>query len=167
MWLNTEETLQAATTFTIFHKNKDTRLQIILCKPEIVYFPFIKQCLIMLFTFIVIISTLPCMLCLMSEVGGGKSIVWQSKRVWVLLWTNKICLGRFSSGIEIHTHQSILLYSTDSCLQDMKKSFSTQFKRSLWCKRKSQNYVNDQILVWFDVWVMDLRKIIIIFTSDN
>ena len=165
MWLNTEETLQAATTFIIYHKNKDTRLQIILCKLEIFRFPFIKKWLIILCTFTIIISTLSCMLCLMSEVGGGKSIVWQSKRVWVLLLTKKICLGRFSSGIEIHTHQSILLYSTDSCLQEM--SFSTQFKRSLWCKRKSQNYVNDQILVCFDVWVMDLRKIIIIFTSDN
>ena len=45
MWLNTEETLQAATTFIIYHKNKDTRLQIILCKLEIFCFPFIKQML--------------------------------------------------------------------------------------------------------------------------
>ena len=29
---NTEETLQAATTFIIYHENKDTRLQIISCK---------------------------------------------------------------------------------------------------------------------------------------
>ena len=43
MWLNTEETLQAATTFIIYHKNKDTRLQIILCKLEIFCFPFIKK----------------------------------------------------------------------------------------------------------------------------
>ena len=35
MRLNAEETLQAATTFIIYHKNKDTRLQIILCKLEI------------------------------------------------------------------------------------------------------------------------------------
>ena len=45
MWLNTEETLQAATTFIIYHKNKDTRLQIILCKLEIFCFPFIKKML--------------------------------------------------------------------------------------------------------------------------
>ena len=43
MRLNTEETLQAATTFIIYHKNKDTRLQIILCKLEIFCFPFIKK----------------------------------------------------------------------------------------------------------------------------
>ena len=43
MWLNTEETLQAATTFIIYHKNKDTRLQIILCKLEIFCFPFMKK----------------------------------------------------------------------------------------------------------------------------
>ena len=43
MWLNTEETLQAATTFMIYYKNKDTRLQIILCKLEIFCFPFIKK----------------------------------------------------------------------------------------------------------------------------
>ena len=30
MLSNTEETLQAATTFMIYHKNKDTRLQIML-----------------------------------------------------------------------------------------------------------------------------------------
>ena len=42
MWLNTEETLQAATTF-IYNKNKDTRLQIVLCKLEIFCFPFIKK----------------------------------------------------------------------------------------------------------------------------
>ena len=42
MWLNTEETLQAATTFIIYHKNKDTRLEIILCKLDIC-FPFIKK----------------------------------------------------------------------------------------------------------------------------
>ena len=43
MLSNTEETLQAATTFMIYHKNKDTRLQIILCKLEIFSFPFIKK----------------------------------------------------------------------------------------------------------------------------
>ena len=40
---NTEETLQAAATFKIYHKNKDTRLQIILSKLEIFCFPFIKK----------------------------------------------------------------------------------------------------------------------------
>ena len=43
MWLNTEETLQAATTFIIYNKNKETRLQIISCKLEISCFPFIKM----------------------------------------------------------------------------------------------------------------------------
>ena len=75
MLLNTEETLQAATTFKIYHKNKDSTLQTILCKLEIFHFPFIKKWLVILCTFIIIISTLSCMLCLMSEVGGGKSIV--------------------------------------------------------------------------------------------
>ena len=41
MWLNTEETLQAATTFIIYHKNKDTRLQIILCRD--ILFPCHKK----------------------------------------------------------------------------------------------------------------------------
>ena len=46
MWLNTEETLQAATTFVIHNKNKDdTRLQTISCKLEIFCFPFIKKML--------------------------------------------------------------------------------------------------------------------------
>ena len=77
MWLNTEETLQAATTFIIYHKNKDTRLQIILCKLEIFCFPFIKKMVgnTMHFCNNHIYSLLCCMLCLMSEVGGGKSIV--------------------------------------------------------------------------------------------
>ena len=43
MRLNTEETLQAATTFIIYHENKDTRLQIILCKPRDTCFSFIKN----------------------------------------------------------------------------------------------------------------------------
>ena len=43
--LNTEETFQAAATFIIYNKNKDTRLQIILCKLEIFCFPFIKKML--------------------------------------------------------------------------------------------------------------------------
>ena len=43
MWLNTEETLLAAATFIIYHENKDTRLQIILCKLEIFCVPFIKK----------------------------------------------------------------------------------------------------------------------------
>ena len=72
MWLNTEETLQAATTFIIYHENKDTRLQIILCKLEIFCVPFIKKWLVILCTFI--ISTLSRMLCLMSEVGEGKAL---------------------------------------------------------------------------------------------
>ena len=75
MPLNTEETLQAATTFIIYHKNKDTRLQMILCKLEIFCFPFIKKWLIILCTFIIIISTFSWMLRLMREVRGGKSIV--------------------------------------------------------------------------------------------
>ena len=40
---HTEEALQAATTFIIYHKNNDTRLQIILCKLEIFCLPFIKK----------------------------------------------------------------------------------------------------------------------------
>ena len=32
MWLNTEETLQGATTFLIYNKNKDIRLQIVFYK---------------------------------------------------------------------------------------------------------------------------------------
>ena len=43
MWLNTEETSQAATTFIIYNKNKDTKSQIILCKLKIFCFPFIKK----------------------------------------------------------------------------------------------------------------------------
>ena len=43
IWLNTEETLQAATTFIIYHKNTDIRLQITLCELEIFCFPFIKK----------------------------------------------------------------------------------------------------------------------------
>ena len=66
MWLNTEETLQAATTFIIYHKNKDTRLQIILCKLEIFCFPFIKKWLVILCTFSIIESTLSYMLCLFT-----------------------------------------------------------------------------------------------------
>ena len=45
MWLNTEETLQGATTFIIYNKNKDIRLQIVLYKLEIFCFPFIKKML--------------------------------------------------------------------------------------------------------------------------
>ena len=43
MRLSTEETLLAAATFIIYHKNKDTRLKITLCKLEIFCFPFIKK----------------------------------------------------------------------------------------------------------------------------
>ena len=75
LWLNTEETLQAVTTFIIYYKNKDTRLQIILCKLEIYCFPFIKKWLVITCTYIIIISTFSCMLSLMSKVGEGKSIV--------------------------------------------------------------------------------------------
>ena len=76
MWLKTEETLQAATTFIIYHKNKNTRLQIILCKLEIFCFPFIKKWLVILCTFTINISTLSCMLCMISEmVGGGEKCI--------------------------------------------------------------------------------------------
>ena len=44
MRLCSEGTLQAATTFIIYSKKKDTRLKIILCKQEIC-FPFIKKML--------------------------------------------------------------------------------------------------------------------------
>ena len=55
--LNTKELLQAATTFIIYNKSTDSRLQIILCKLEIFCFPFIKRLLVISCTFI-IISTL-------------------------------------------------------------------------------------------------------------
>ena len=45
MWLNTDETLQAATSFLIYNKSKDTRQEIILCKPEIFLFCFHKKML--------------------------------------------------------------------------------------------------------------------------
>ena len=45
MRLLSEGTLQAATTFIIYNKEKDTRLKIILWKQEIFCFPFIKKML--------------------------------------------------------------------------------------------------------------------------
>ena len=43
MRLLSEGTLQAATTFIIYNKEKDTRLKIILWQQEIFCFPFIKK----------------------------------------------------------------------------------------------------------------------------
>ena len=99
IWLKTEETLQVATTFIICNKNKDTTLQIILCKLKIFYLPFIKKCLVILYAF-KIISTLSCFVWCMT--WGVKSIVWQSIRAWGLLWTNKVHIVRFLSGTDIH-----------------------------------------------------------------
>ena len=55
---------------------KDTRLQITLCKQEIIWFPFIKKCLIKLHTFIIIFTlSFSCMFCLMNKVGREKHCV--------------------------------------------------------------------------------------------
>ena len=72
-WLHTDETLQATTTFNI--DKKDNRLQIILCKQEILWFPFVKKCLIKLRTFIII--SIPCLsVCFVWWMKlGEKSIV--------------------------------------------------------------------------------------------
>ena len=75
MWLNTEETLQAATSVFIYNKNKDTRLQIILCKLEIFCFPFMKKMLGNPLHFQSHIYFLSCMLCLMNEVGREEHCV--------------------------------------------------------------------------------------------
>ena len=72
MWLNTEETLQATTTF-IYHKNKDTRIEIISCKLEI-----ISLCLSLFVSLLPLSSLslfLSCMLCLMSEVGVDHCVI--------------------------------------------------------------------------------------------
>ena len=106
--LNTKEPLQTATTFIIYNKSTDSRLQIILCKLEIFCFPFIKRLLVISCTFI-IISTLSfslslflsCMLCLMNEVKREEyyGIIKKSLRISLI---NKVHLARFSSGTDIH-----------------------------------------------------------------
>ena len=85
-----------------------------------------------------IISTLSCMFCLMNEVGGGKSIVWELIRAWGLLWTNKVHLVRLSSGTDIHKTSIDSYCGTipTAGYKIWKMLFSTQFKRSLWCKQK-------------------------------
>ena len=107
MWLNTEETLQAAATFIIYHKNKDTRLLIILCKLETFCFLFIKKMVgnTLYFYNNHIYSLLHA---LSDDWSGprrrrrrGDSIVW-SIRAWRLIWTNKVHLVRFLSGNDVH-----------------------------------------------------------------
>ena len=75
MWLNTEKTLQAAKTFLIYYKNKDTRLQINVYKVEVFCVPFIKKMLGNTLYFQNHIYFLSCMLCLMNEVGREEHCV--------------------------------------------------------------------------------------------
>ena len=64
--------MQTATTFMIYDKDKDTRLQIILCKLEIL-FSFHKKMLCNTLYFHNHIYY--CMLCLMNEVGREEHCV--------------------------------------------------------------------------------------------
>ena len=142
MWLNTEETLQAATTFIIYHKNKDTRLQIILCKLEIFCFPFINKCLVILCTF-KIKSNLSLLHVLSDEWSGeGRALCDKSIRAWGLFWTNKVHLVRFSSGTDINKTSIDIAVRYRQLFTRYGKFHSLLNSKGHFDWNKKQNYVN-------------------------
>ena len=144
MWLNTDETLQAATSFLIYNKSKDTRQEIILCKLEIFCFAFIKKCLVInTLYFQNHIYFLSCMLCLMNEVGRKEHCVI----------INKSLSLRFSSGTDIHKTPIDIAARYRQLFTRYEKCHSLLNSKDHFHVSKKQNYVNYSILVYFDVWV--------------